>query len=146
MLRNWTVKKAVTERPTGTPDTKARPWKCSGRMTVWPSYQECPTWPNYASSYFTIRLDKGFSTICSLPTVRLGSNQTPPGKIRNHPKIRPVMNSSRRIDPISMLELCLGLCIHEDTASSILAQIASFHPNARFEVKIADFNLKFETP
>ena len=47
----------------------------------------------------------------------------PPRKIRNHPKIRPVMNSSRRIDPISMLELCLGPCIHGDPASSILAQL-----------------------
>ena len=49
----------------------------------------------------------------------------PPRKIWNYPKISPVMNSSFRIDPISMLKLCLGPYIHWDMISSIMESLRS---------------------
>ena len=42
-----------------------------------------------------------------------------PRKIRNHPKLSPVINSSLWIDPISMLKLCLSPNIDGDMADSI---------------------------
>ena len=52
------------------------------------------------------------------------------------------MNSSRRIDPISMLERCLGPCVHGDPASSILAQSCKFSP--KFTFRSQDRRFQFE--
>ena len=74
----------------------------------------------------------------------------PPRKMRNHPKLRPPMNSSPRINPIiSMLKLRLGPYIHGDPARHHpfwLKILVSFPPNPNLEVKIAYFNLKLEIP